>query len=80
MKFEWDENKRKSNLSKHGIDFQDTQQIISGIIFAFEDERYNYGEYRFIALGMLRGMVVIVAHIERKDVIRLIAIQKVTKN
>jgi len=80
MKFEWDENKRKLNLSKHGIDFQDALQIFSGITFTFKDERFNYGEYRFITLGMLRGMVVVVAHTERKDVIRLISIRKATKN
>jgi uncharacterized protein len=80
MKFEWDENKRQSNLSKHGIDFQDAKQIFDGITFTFEDERFNYGEYRFITLGMLRSMVVAVAHSERKEVIRLISIRKATKN
>jgi len=80
MKFEWDENKRKLNLVKHGIDFKDAQQIFDGITFTFEDERYNYGEDRYITVGMLRGTVVIAAHTERNDVIRLIFIRKATKN
>jgi len=80
MKFEWDENKRKLNLAKHGIDFKDAQQIFDGITFTFQDERYNYGEDRYITVGMLRGTVVIAAHTERNDVIRLISVRKATKN
>lgn len=80
MKFEWDENKRKLNLAKHGIDFKDAQQIFDGITFTFQDERYNYGEDRYITVGVLRGTVVIAAHTESDDVIRLISIRKATKN
>ena len=53
MKFEWDENKRKLNLVKHGIDFKDAQQIFDGITFTFKDERYKYGEDRYITIGLL---------------------------
>jgi uncharacterized DUF497 family protein len=80
MKFEWDEEKRKSNLFKHGIDFKDAEQIFEGITYTFEDERFSYGEYRYITLGMFGGTVVVVAHTERNDVIRLISIRKATKN
>jgi len=80
MKFEWDENKRKLNLAKHGIDFKDAYQIFDGITFTFEDDRYNYGEGRYITIGMLRGTVVVVAHTESDDVIRLISIRRATKH
>ncbi len=80
MKFEWDENKRKLNLAKHGIDFKDAQQIFDGITFTFKDDRYDYGEDRYITIGMLGGTVVVVAHTESDDVIRLISIRKATKN
>jgi len=80
MKFEWDDNKRKSNLAKHGIDFKDANQIFEGITFTFEDDRFDYGEERYITIGMLRGTVVVVAHTESDDVIRLISIRKATKN
>lgn len=80
MKFEWDENKRKLNLAKHGIDFKDAHQIFEGITFTFEDERYDYGEERYITIGMLRGTVVVVAHTENDDIVRLISIRKATKH
>lgn len=80
MKFEWDENKRKLNLAKHGIDFKDAHQIFDGITFTFEDDRYDYREERYITIGMLRGTVVVVAHTESDDIIRLISIRKATKN
>ena len=80
MKFEWDENKRKLNLTKHGIDFKDAHQIFNGITFTFEDDRFDYGEERYITIGMLRGTVVIVAHTENDDVIRLISSRKATKH
>ncbi len=80
MKFEWDENKRKLNLAKHGIDFKDAHQIFEGITFTFEDDRYNYGEERYITIGMLRGTVVVVAHTESDDMIRLISIRRATKH
>lgn len=29
MEFEWDENKRQSNLNKHGVDFIDAAKIFN---------------------------------------------------
>ncbi|MHC5720116.1 MAG: BrnT family toxin, partial [Nostoc sp.] len=52
MQFTWDENKRQSNLGKHGFDFVDASQVFEGATFTFEDERYAYGEQRFITLGL----------------------------
>ncbi|MEH1911380.1 BrnT family toxin [Nostoc sp.] len=62
MQFTGDENKRQSNLGKHGFDFVDASQVFEGATFTFEDERYAYGEQRFITLGLLRGRVVVIAH------------------
>lgn len=38
MQFTWDENKRQSNLGKHGFDFVDVSQVFEGATFTFEDE------------------------------------------
>lgn len=80
MKFTWDEAKRKSNFVKHGIDFADAKIVFSGATFTFEDDRFGYGEQRFITLGMLYDTVVVIAHTERNDVIRIISMRKATKN
>jgi uncharacterized DUF497 family protein len=44
------------------------------------DDRFDYGEQRFITLGMLKGVVVVIAHTEQDDEIRIISMRKGTKN
>jgi len=56
LRFEWDEEKNKANISKHGIDFSDAWQLFEHPLFVWPDERFNYGEDRFISLGMLNNM------------------------
>lgn len=80
MKFTWDEAKRKANLVKHGLDFAEAGIVFSGATFTFEDDRFDYGEQRFITIGMLYGEVVVIAHTERRDVIRIISMRKATRN
>lgn len=80
MRFEWDEAKRESNLLKHGIDFIDVERLFAGETVTILDDRFDYGEERFITLGLLDERVVVVAHTETKDVIRLISARKATRN
>ncbi len=80
MKFEWDESKRLSNIRKHGIDFSDVPAIFDGSIVTVEDERFDYGEQRFVTFGLLQGHVVAVVHTESYDYIRIISTRKATKN
>ena len=80
MEFTWDESKRKSNLLTHGLDFIDARAVFSGATFVFEDDLLSYGEQRFITLGMIRGVVVVIAHTERNDRIRIISMRKATRN
>ncbi len=44
-----------------------------------EDNRFDYGETRYISLGLLEGRVIVVAHTESEDVIRIISARKATK-
>lgn len=79
MKFEWSDTKRKSNIKKHGIDFINAPIIFNRYTLTVEDDRYNYGETRFITLGLLDGRAVVVVHTENDDLIRIISIRKATK-
>jgi uncharacterized protein len=79
MEFEWDESKRVSNLRKHGIDFSDVPIVFNGAIVTVEDERFDYGEERFVTFGLLQGQVVVVVHTESEDLIRVISTRKATK-
>jgi len=80
MKFEWDEAKQQTNLRKHHLDFADAETVFAGATFTFEDDRSKYSEDRYITLGLLHGAVVVIAHTEREDVIRVISMRKATKN
>jgi len=76
MEFEWDEDKRRLNLSKHGLDFLDAQELFSGPMLVRPDHRHEYGEPRFIGYGTIQGRVVAVAFTTRGKKIRIISLRK----
>ena len=80
MEFEWDEDKRLANIKNHGIDFSDVSEVFDGDVFTIEDDRYSYGEQRFVTFGLLKGLVVAVVNTDRGELIRIISIRKATKN
>jgi hypothetical protein len=80
MKFTWDENKRLANLKKHGIDFADVPPMFDGDVFTIEDQRFDYGETRYITFGLLQFRVIVAAHTDENNVIRIISARKATKN
>jgi len=79
MEYEWDEAKRLTNLSKHGIDFTDVPSVFDSNTVTVEDDRYDYGEQRFVTFGLLQGRVVAVVHTEQEDYIRIISARRATK-
>lgn len=80
MKFDWDENKRQVNLQRHEIDFTDVEQIFENDIYTFIDDRFDYGEIRFVSFGLLDGAVAAVVYTETDEIIRVISIRRATKN
>jgi uncharacterized DUF497 family protein len=80
MDFEWDDAKRKSNLRNHGIDFVGIEKIFESETVTIPDDRFDYGEARFVTLGLLNGRVVAIAHTETDEVIRIISVRKATKD
>jgi uncharacterized protein len=79
MRFEWDAHKRRLNLEKHGLDFEDAARIFTEDAFVVEDAREDYGESRFLLLGLLYSQVVVMVFTKRDDVIRIISMRKATK-
>ncbi len=77
MKFEWDEAKNRANLRKHGFDFAEAEEMLRGVLLARPDTRDDYGEARWIGIGMIQGHVAFVAFAERPDdTIRIISLRK----
>jgi len=79
MEFTWSEAKRATNLKAHGLDFIDAPLVFEGVTFTFEDDRFSYGEQRFVTLGLLAGIPVSVVHTESDNEIRIISFRKATK-
>jgi hypothetical protein len=80
MTYEWDEQKRLANVKKHGIDFIDIPEVFDGDVVIIPDERFDYGETRFLLIGILKSQVIVVAYTERGENIRIISARKATKN
>lgn len=62
MKCEWSEAKNQVNIAKHGFDFADAHRIFELPLFAVLDEREDYGEDRWIGIGLLDERVIVVVY------------------
>jgi uncharacterized DUF497 family protein len=80
MQFDWDEAKRKANLRDHGIDFACIDAVFEGETVTVVDDRFDYGEQRFVTFGILEGRVLAIAHTETDKLIRIISARKATRN
>lgn len=80
MRVEWDEEKRAANLKKHGIDFADVENIFADEVYTIVDDRFDYGEIRYLSLGLLFGEVVAISHTETDEIIRFISARKAEKH
>jgi uncharacterized protein len=80
MKFEWDEQKNLENIRKHGIDFRDVVEVFNHPMLISLDTRLDYGEDRWIGIGMMQSIVAVVIFIEWEDeeTIRIISARKAT--
>jgi hypothetical protein len=82
LEFEWHDAKAEANLQAHGVGF-DLAKAVFKDPFAVErlDDREDYGEERFVIIGMAEGNVVLfVAYTEREDRIRIISARRATLN
>jgi uncharacterized protein len=78
MKTEWDEAKNRENIAKHGLDFIDAAKIFESPVLERLDNRFDYGEDRWIAVGLSHGMLcVVLVYTERNShAIRIISFRK----
>ena len=81
LKFEWDDDKAQANWGAHGVSF-DLAKTVFNDPFAIErlDDREEYGEQRFLTIGMAEGNVpLFVAYTEREERIRIISARRATQ-
>lgn len=81
MRFEWNENKALSNLSKHGVSFEEAKTVFDDPFYVdFYDPDHSEDEERYLIVGeSSRGRLLIVSYTERGNSIRLISAREVTR-
>lgn len=82
VSFEWDHLKAKNNLLKHQVAFEEASSIFDDPLFiTFLDNEHSIDEERYISIGLSnKTRVLLVAHTERKDKVRIISARKATEN
>ncbi len=79
MKYEWDENKRVANLAKHDVDFIDAEHFDWSSAMEASDDRFNYSEERWVALGFIGNRLLVLTYTVRDENVRLISLRKANK-
>jgi uncharacterized DUF497 family protein len=82
QRFEWDPIKASFNLTKHGVSFEEASTVFDDPLFImFLDTEHSIDEERYITLGLSRrNRLLLVAHTDREEAIRIISARKATRN
>ena len=79
MKYIWDRQKNETNVKKHELDFADAYKVFESPMLVDLDKREEYGEDRWIGVGLMENRVVVVVFTEPdEDTIRIISFRKAT--
>ena len=80
VQFEWDPKKAKRNVNKHGVSFEEGVTVFYDPLSAtFDDPDHSVDEHRYITIGLSsRDRLLVVAHAERGEVLRIISARPAT--
>jgi uncharacterized protein len=81
VNFEWDPGKARQNRRKHRVSFQEAATVFGDpLAVTYPDPDHSTSEQRFITVGMSSaGRVLIVAHVDRGEHIRIISARQTTQ-
>jgi hypothetical protein len=81
MRFRWSPEKHAANLRRHGVGFIEAMSVFGDpLSLAIPDPAHSVGEQRWLLLGSgSRGQLLVVAHAEDGDEIRIISVRRATK-
>ncbi len=65
MKITYDKSKHELTLKERGLDFEDSIEVFSGIVYELEDTRKDYDEKRIMCFGSLKGRMVVIGYVQR---------------
>ena len=66
MQYSWDKEKNRRNLELHGIAFEDAARIFECPTVERVDDRFDYGERRVYAIGLVNGLEITVIYTDRE--------------
>ncbi|NJM64648.1 MAG: BrnT family toxin [Acaryochloris sp. RU_4_1] len=80
MEFEWNPQKSTKNFQKHHVSFKEAATVFQDALsVTFPDPDHSIGESRYVIIGLsCYGQLLVVAHAERGDRIRIISARKTT--
>jgi uncharacterized DUF497 family protein len=75
MRFEWDPEKARRNLAKHGVSFDEASSAFADpLSLTIDDPDHSQGEHRLLLLGeTYSGKLVVVAHLADDETVRIIS-------
>ena len=76
MQFEWDADKNRLNLLKHGVGFEAMARFDWTTAIRAEDDRRDYGELRYLAYGRVEGRLYVCVYTQRFGAFRIISLRK----
>ena len=81
LTFEWDSQKARSNLAKHGVGFQEASTIFGDpLSLTIPDPEHSLSEKRYITVGRaFSGKLLVVVHTERGDNIRIVSARRASR-
>jgi uncharacterized DUF497 family protein len=81
VNFEWDPDKARQNRLKHRVSFHEAATVFGDpFSVTYPDPDHSTSEQRFITVGMSSaGRVLIVAHVDRNEIVRIISARKTTQ-
>ena len=76
MLYEWDEQKRAANKARHRVDFLVVVDFDWDSALVAPDDRYDYGEERYVSIGPINGRLHVLIFTRRDAAVRVISLRK----
>lgn len=82
MEIEFDSAKDRTNVAKHGMSLRAAEGLDWATALERQDDRFDYGEVRFVALGLIgdRLHVLVFTEGSQEDAVRAISLRPAEKH
>ena len=76
MAISYDPTKRTETLEERGLDFADAEKVFASLLIENLDDRFDYGEERFVTVGFLGERMVVLVWTPRGEDRHIISMRK----